>query len=318
MPDLNYIGKFVLSDAPKAHGVRVVLTGEGADEHFAGYSTFLPDFLADCDHSWPNSSLSEPERHTLWTEALEKSAYFFAIKDESANDTQEKRNTASRQLNDVATLAAIGPKFPNIFKRWISEFGDVEIQETIANNVNGRVRDLMTDKWHPLHTAEYIWSKGFLANAILASLGDRAEMAHSLEARPPFLDHHLTEYVNQLPPSLKIRWDPSERRFTEKWVLREAAKPFITKEIYERKKHPYSAPPTWPANRPLHKLFARLVTQENVERLGFVEWEAVKNLVPKAFEKADVGSFRLAGTLAQWIVLGQKFGIRQAQSDLAS
>jgi asparagine synthetase B (glutamine-hydrolysing) len=62
-------------------------------------------------------------------------------------------------------------------------------------------------------------------------------MAHSIEAQTPFLDHKLTEHVCGLPPSLKIRWDPKEQRFIEKWILREAAKPFITKELYERKKH---------------------------------------------------------------------------------
>jgi asparagine synthase (glutamine-hydrolysing) len=157
----------------------------------------------------------------------------------------------------------------------------------------------MTDRWHPLHTAEYIWSKGFLSNAILTALADRAEMAHSPEAQPPFLDHHLTEFVKQLPPSVKIRWSPVEGRFTEKWIFREASKPFITKEIYERKKHPYSAPPSWPANGPLHKLMARLVTKENIERLGFVEWERVKDIVSKGFDDGDVSSFRLAATLAQ-------------------
>ena len=62
-------------------------------------------------------------------------------------------------------------------------------------------------------------------------------MAHSIEARTPFLDHHLTEYVNGLPPSGKIRWDAEEERFVEKWILREASKPFITEELYKRKKH---------------------------------------------------------------------------------
>lgn len=65
---------------------------------------------------------------------------------------------------------------------------------------------------------------------------------HSIEARTPFLDHHLTEYVNGLPPSMKIRWVEDEEeedggRFVEKWVLREASKPFITDELYRRKKH---------------------------------------------------------------------------------
>ena len=135
----------------------------------------------------------------------------------------------------------------------------------------------------------------------------------ALRRIPPFLDHHLTEYVNQLPPSVKIRRDPVENRFSEKWILREASKPFITREIYERKKHPYSAPPSWPANGPLHKLMSRLVTQENTERLGFVDWERVKGIVSKGFDDGDVSSFRLAATLAQWVVSARKFNMKQAE-----
>ncbi|TLD05611.1 asparagine synthase (glutamine-hydrolyzing) [Venturia nashicola] len=314
MPDLNYIGKFVLSDAPKEHGVKVVLTGEGADEHFAGYPMFLSDYLAETDHSWKSYNLTEEERQNSWTEARKASAYFFKIDAATQKEAAEKRNTASEQLNNITTLSAMGAKLPDIFGSWVSEFGDCDIQQTMANNVSGRVRDLMTDKWHPLHTAEYMWTKGFLANAILSALGDRAEMAHSLEARPPFLDHHLTEYVNQLPPSVKIRWDPVERRFSEKWILREVSKPFITQEIFERKKHPYSAPPSWPANGPLHKLFSRLVTRENIERLGFVDWDRVSNTVSQAFDDGNVSSFRLAASLAQWVVLSQKFRMKQAQA----
>ena len=314
MPDLNYIGKYVLSNAPKEHGVKVVLTGEGSDEHFAGYPMFLSDYLAETDHSWPSYNLTEEKRHESWIRARQASAYFFKIDDAVEKNAEEARSTASKQLNNVTTLSSIGVDFPEIFNSCVSQYGKRDVQKTIANSVNGRVRDLMTSKWHPLHTAEYIWSKGFLSNAILTALGDRAEMAHSLEARPPFLDHHLTEYVNQLPPSVKIRWDPVEGRFSEKWILREASKPFITREIYERKKHPYSAPPSWPANGPLHKLMSRLVTQENIERLGFVNWERVKNVVSKGFDDGEVSSFRLAATLAQWVVIAQKFDMKQVEA----
>jgi asparagine synthase (glutamine-hydrolysing) len=313
MPDLNYVGKFVLSKAPRAQGVKVVLTGEGADEHFAGYPTFLSDFLAEADHSWPGYNLSEPERQNMWTDTKQNSAHFFEIASAAVNSGGSEPNTASQQLNNVTTLSSMGTNLPGIFSHWVSQYGRWDHQQTIANNVDGRVRDMMADKWHPLHTAEYIWTKGFLANCILTSLADRTEMAHSLEARPPFLDHHLTEYVNQLPPSLKLRWNPIERRPIEKWILREAGKPFITQEIYERRKHPFSAPPSWPVNGPLHKLMARLVTCENIQRLGFVEWKAVKDVVAKAFGEGDVSSFRLVALLAQWVVLSQKFGIEEAQ-----
>lgn len=69
-----------------------------------------------------------------------------------------------------------------------------------------------------------------LSNVLLSGLGDRVEMAHSVEGLQPFLDHHLVEYVTKLPPSLKLKWDPETQTFNEKWILKEAAKPFITEE----------------------------------------------------------------------------------------
>lgn len=314
MPDLNYIGKFVLSKAPREHGVKVVLTGEGADEHFGGYPAFLSDYFAEFDHTWPGYNLTDAERAAIWKDPKHQSSHFFKIKN-AAEDGNKSRLTspASMQLNNISTLEAIGAKFPNVFNDWTTELGEYDPKESIANNVDGRVKGLIAENWHPLHTAEYIWTKGFLANAILTSLGDRAEMAHSLEARPPFLDHPLTEYVNRLPPSLKIRWDQVEQRATEKWILREACKPFITKEIYERKKHVYSAPPAWPIDGPLHKLMKRLITQENIDQVGFVQWNKVKGIVPNAFENRDESSFRLSWTLAQWVVLSKRFGVQRAE-----
>ncbi len=57
-------------------------------------------------------------------------------------------------------------------------------------------------------------------------------MAHSIEGRLPFLDHKVVELVRNMSVALKIRG------LTEKYVLREAAKPLITETIYHRQKHP--------------------------------------------------------------------------------
>ena len=70
--------------------------------------------------------------------------------------------------------------------------------------------------------------------------------ANSVEARLPFLDHELVELVNHMPSSVKINQSISKSgvpELTEKWILKEAAKPFITEEIYNRQKHPFLAPP---------------------------------------------------------------------------
>jgi asparagine synthase (glutamine-hydrolysing) len=57
-------------------------------------------------------------------------------------------------------------------------------------------------------------------------LGDRMEMAHSVEGRVPFLDHHVVELVRDLPVAQKIRG------MTEKYVLREAARPVLSATVY--------------------------------------------------------------------------------------
>ncbi|KAK8140883.1 hypothetical protein G3M48_001526 [Beauveria asiatica] len=62
------------------------------------------------------------------------------------------------------------------------------------------------ERWHPLHRSLYMWAKTLLLNTILTGLGDRSEMRHSIEGRPPFLDHLLAEHVNALPPSVKMRY----------------------------------------------------------------------------------------------------------------
>src|SRR5262249_2343478 len=66
---------------------------------------------------------------------------------------------------------------------------------------------------------------------------DRMEMAHSVEGRVPFLDHRVVELARELPVSQKIRG------MTEKYVLREAARPVLTATVYGRQKHPFLAPP---------------------------------------------------------------------------
>ena len=63
------------------------------------------------------------------------------------------------------------------------------------------------------------------------------EMANSLEGRTPFLGHHLTEFANGLPPSTKVRFDSERGTLVEKWILREAGRPYITDEMYYRRKH---------------------------------------------------------------------------------
>ena len=79
---------------------------------------------------------------------------------------------------------------------------------------------------------------------------------------------------------------------------------------------PYSAPTTYPVDGPLHKLLAKLLSAENIDRLGFVNVEKTRTLVQDAFEKDNAQAMRLAIVLAQWVVLSQRFGIKRAERPL--
>lgn len=276
---------------------------------FGGYPAFLPDLLRETDHSRTPLALSEKERVGALVTTEAQAAQYYARRALSTIHLED--SLARRQLNNISSMVWLaGYVFP-MFSRWTECYGKSDACLTIASNINNRVKNLMLNKWHPLNSALYMWAKGNLANVLLSCLGDRSEMAHGIQGRLPFLDHKLTEYVNQIPPSLKIKAKKGGG-FIEKWVLREAVKPFITDEIYGRKKHGYAAPTRWKTNGPLHRLFQRLITQQNVERLGFLEWSMVENIVHCAFVKHEITALRQANVVAQWVVLAQRFGIKTA------
>jgi asparagine synthase (glutamine-hydrolysing) len=126
-------------------------------------------------------------------------------------------------------------------------FADRDTYRLLMNTLD--VERQMTGR-DVINQSLYVWAKTMLPNYILSNLGDRMEMAHSVEGRVPFLDHHLVEAVAKMPVSMKING------MTEKWVLREAARPAITDTVYRRQKHPFMSPPA--AAQQDGKLFAML------------------------------------------------------------
>lgn len=331
--DFNFVAKFALSTLPRDHGVKVVLTGEGADEHFAGYKYFSGEFLREADGAMPETLLAQNEKL--------RSDMFTAVQSE---------------LNDVwsrhgATPASDRPTPPSIAGPGATEFGDhllawhpaatlfapwvqaahadYDCRQTILNSHPTDVQAKMRSRWHPLHTAMYLWKKNALANVLLSCLGDRTEMAHSVEARTPFLDHHLTEYVNRLPPSVKINYDTEMDhgelgptlnetskallKLNEKWILREAVRPYITDELYKRKKHPFLAPARWAKGGPLHSKFQAILTEEAVEQLGFVDYPTIRDAMEVAWgDKPNPKAFRQLVNTAAWVTLSQRLGVAKA------
>src|SRR6185436_8682724 len=83
----------------------------------------------------------------------------------------------------------------------------------------------------------YVNAKTVMPNFILNYLADRMEMAHSIEGRVPFLDHHVAEVAARVPVNMKVKG------IREKHVLREATRDVLIPEVYDRQKHPFTTPP---------------------------------------------------------------------------
>lgn len=288
-------------------------TGEGSDEHFAGYTFFQREYMQEPDQSWITPGYT-PEKYALAAKK-ESKIHFYGVN----FSIPTLLPSTLRTLNNTQVSSFTSHMTSLRFASWAADKGKLKRSDTptvFAESLDGQTRENMIRKWHPLHTSEYTWTRTGFPNILLRYVGDNIDMAYQVESRPAFLDHNLTEYVNGLPPSLKLKYDYDTGKFTEKYILREAVKPFVTEEIYKRTKQPYLGPLRFPADGPLHRKLAGLVTRENVEALGFVDWEQTKGLVPKAFEEGDHTAFRASVSIAQFVVISKRFGVKTALPEM--
>lgn len=328
--DLNTTAKSVLSSQPREHGIRAVLSGEGSDEQFAGYSYFAADFLQQADHSVASSVLADDGvRRALQTRVISEMTDIVKPQGLEMRPQEDGSDLASGMiLPAVRSLFPDGPIFDDGVLAQRESVPGAELRSFFAGN------DEM-EHWHPLHKSMYIWAKTLLPNTILTGMGDRSEMRHSIEGRPPFLDHHLAEYVNALPPSVKMRYTPDAgeglgrdnaedywwkgsgsglRSITEKWILREAVRPFVSEEMYRRRKLMFLAPIRWAKGGPLHLLFERILTEDAVRDLGFVRWPFIQDALDRGFgDAADGACFRAVLYAASWVTIADRFKKAQQQ-----
>ena len=223
------IAKFLLSKAVRQAGFKAVLTGEGADEVFGGYVHFRRDMLLQQSPADLQGQLARMMEQNVISQHLM---------------TVGEQSTSLHRLNKALGFV---PTFMGAFSTCCSQaqrllnedfrqtFHCFDAWQSLLNQfdlprqLNGRL---------PINQSQYLWSRTMLPNYVLTVLGDRMEMGHSVEGRLPFLDHKLVEFVVNLPPALKIN-----EAMTEKHILREATRPFITDSVYRRQKHPFMAPP---------------------------------------------------------------------------
>ena len=168
------------------------------------YPFFLPDYLRAPDLASVNLGIDLPnadERAEL-IDKLEAKSLERDIGMSPMSYTDHK--IARSMLGGISLHChfAVATAPPSVFTQQArSAVGTVDNALVIAEYMNGIARQHAIDgSWHPLHVALYAENKTTLANVLLNQLGDRNEMAHSIEGRVPFLDSQLVEYVNGLPP----------------------------------------------------------------------------------------------------------------------
>ncbi len=262
------VAKLLMSRHVNRAGYRVVVTGEGSDELFAGYPSFRRDmFLYGLD------TLSAAERAS-WEQLLAESNQLF-----------RGAMLAEQAIHDPALDQRVGFT-PSCLQPWLASAAHVpgllapDLRQEMQGYEPGRaiaeqLDAHMLEGRHPLDKAQYVWIKTMLEGQILTWGGDRVDMANSMEARPPFLDHHLAEFAAHIPPSLRIRGR------TEKYVLREAMKGLLPTVLYEREKFAFMAPPAhtdpkkWAA---LRGLADEYLSPQAIQQAGLLDPQGVTAL----------------------------------------
>lgn len=258
---------FELMRLAKAGGVKVVLNGQGADEAIAGYPNYFW-------HLW-DSLLSSGRLGTLW-QAL--SAYTAA---HGGRPSEIFSSVARRALG--RSLRAI-PLYREAARRRFRE----RLDET--SWVSPQVAEACThDPDEPervslgrslIDSVEGNWLRLYLR------VEDRNSMAHSLEARLPFLDYRLVSYVCSLPDEWKIRgpWN--------KVILREAMKGRMPESVRSRvDKFGFPVPIERWFRTDLHEPFQDLIADRRTRERGLYDIEAIeRGIMRQKHERADIGS----------------------------
>jgi asparagine synthase (glutamine-hydrolysing) len=220
---------FLLSQLVQGSGIKVVLTGEGADEVFAGYDLFREGKVR---RFWARQPAS-----TLRPRLLER-LYPYLARSPVAQQAMARRFFGRRLDEHAAPGFAHHTRWDGTaaLKRLLAR----PVREAIGSKdvVSELLADLPADfaAWTPLAQDQYLETRTLLAGYLLSSQGDRVLMAHSVEGRFPFLDRDVVELANGLPPSYKLRV------LDEKHILKRAARDIVPAGILARKKQPYRAP----------------------------------------------------------------------------
>jgi asparagine synthase (glutamine-hydrolysing) len=278
---------FLLSRLVRQSGIKVVLTGEGADEMFAGYDLFRE---AKVRRFWARQPESESRPRLLERlyPYLERSPV--------------SQRAIMRQFFGRGLAGALSPGFGHE-PRWRGAAGLLRLLSPEArashaaggNAIDALLRALPNEfgSWTPLAQDQYLETSTLLSGYLLSSQGDRMLMANSVEGRFPFLDRQVAALAESLPASYKLRV------LDEKHVLKRAADGLVPSSILARKKQPYRAPDALSfASHEAREWIDQIASPHALSEAGIFNPSMAGALIAKCRARAADGQFSNADNMA--------------------
>jgi asparagine synthase (glutamine-hydrolysing) len=199
----------------------VALSGEGGDELFGGYLTYRADRISRFVRAFPKATIfAGLSLLRFWPVSNERIGFEYKV----------------RRLLEGSLMS---PERAHLY--WNGTFADSELGTIVSQPLPDKLDEILSEirNLQPVKDdlAPFLWldQKYFLADDILTKT-DRMSMAHSVEVRPPFLDHRIVKFAASLPARLKIQGS------TQKVVLRELMKDKLPTSILKRKKIGFDIP----------------------------------------------------------------------------
>lgn len=277
---------FLLSRLVRDSGIKVVLTGEGADEMFAGYDLFREGKVRRFWGRQPASALRPRLLERLYPYLARSPVAQRAMAREFFGKGREQPGVPGFAHQTRWQSAAA---LQRLFTPGLREAArPVDVVARLLGDLPPAF-----GAWAPLSQDQYLEVRTLLSGYLLSSQGDRMLMAHSVEGRFPFLDADVVELANALPPSYKLRV------LDEKHALKRAAEGLVPPEIVRRPKQPYRAPDALSFVGPRAPAWAaELMSPEGVARAGVFEPRAVDRLWRKCQASAGGEQFSNADNMA--------------------
>ncbi len=265
-----------------ARHVTVALSGEGADEIFGGYQTYLADRYAALARRAPRVLLRAAydvvRRIPVSDEKIGLEYKLKRFLSGALLPRDEAHFYWNGTFSNSEQRALGGGPSPQPLSQLCAALTGLPSQADIVN------RYLFVDQHY------------YLPDDILYKC-DRMSMAHSLEVRPPFLDHRIVEFAAHLPSSLKIKGRST------KHILRALVRKRLPPAILERRKEGLDIPAHEWLRGPLRPLLLDTLSPESVAQTGLFSPQAISALVDRHLARRANLGYHLWGllTLHLWI-----------------